>query len=235
MNLKSMEKMNTPQKVAHIIRKQILSGRLKADSHFNEANMAEMLGVSRSPVREAIKLLESEGLLETLRTGRTIVVGFTPTDLVNLYELRFDLEWKAIQPLHKKQFLSIQQMMEIEKLVQAMESCSDDKYAYRNLDVMYHRKLIEASNNRPLIRIWKTMIQTITALQEITNEKIQLDLLSEMNHIHRSILESIKEGNTKETKAFLQTHIQSGVKIVTQVLEENIARNIEIDWLNEGD
>jgi hypothetical protein len=49
--------------------------------------------------------------------------------------------------------------------------------------------------------------------------------------MHRNIFESIKGGTTRNTKALLEKHIQTGIDIVTEVLEENIAKNIEIDWL----
>lgn len=222
-------KQNLQQKITHRIRKKILSGRLKEGSHFNEANIAEMLKVSRSPVREAIKTLESEGLLQTLPTGRTIVTGFTPRDLADLYGLRFDLEWKAIHALHKKSVLTIQQSVEIEKLLQLMEQCDDYHGRYIHLDTLFHRKLVEAAGNRPLIRIWSTMIQTILALQEITNDKITQISMDELSLMHRSIFQSIKAGTPQVTKSLLKEHIQIGVDIVTKVLEENIAKNMELD------
>ncbi|UVI28344.1 GntR family transcriptional regulator [Paenibacillus spongiae] len=228
---KPSDKRTLQQTITHRIRKKILSGHLTANSHLNEANVAEMLGVSRSPVREAIKTLESEGLLKTLSTGRTIVIGFTPKDLADLYELRFDLEWKSMQALHKRGILTVEQWIEIEKVLQLMEQCTDYHGSYIYLDTMFHRKVVEAASNRPLFRIWSTMIQTITALQEITNEQIDQPGMNELTQMHRDIFQSIRGGEAKTTKALLHKHIQAGVDIVTRVLEESIARNIETDWL----
>ncbi|SFS68800.1 GntR family transcriptional regulator [Paenibacillus sp. BC26] len=231
MNPPGAVKQNLQQKVTQQIRKAILSGKLRADAHFGEAQIADMLGVSRSPVREAIKTLEGEGLLETLATGRTIVTGFTPADLSNLYELRFDLEWKAIQSLHKKGAFSFQHAAECEKLLQYMESCTDYHGSYIQLDTLFHRKLVEASGNRPLIRIWTTMIQTILTLQEITNEQIDQAQMNELTKVHRAIYQSIKDGTPRLTKTLLLKHIEQGVDIVTGILEANLLKHIDFDGI----
>lgn len=221
-------KMTLSEKASHMIRKRILSGQWKAGTHFNEAAVAELLGVSRSPLRDAIKTLESEGLLETLATGRTMIIGFTPEDLVNLYELRLLLEWKAIQPLHKKGAFAFDRMVEVEKVLQRMETIPASREEYLYLDTLFHRTLVEASGNRPLLRMWSTMIQTIMALQEITNERIGQHVEA-ITRVHRDIFESVKRGNVKETKGLLEKHIHDGIEITSAVLEENIRNNLMND------
>jgi DNA-binding GntR family transcriptional regulator len=222
--LQSPKKKNLPEKVSRYIRKQILSGYLTAGTHLNEGAIAEEIGVSRSPVREAIKILENEGIIETLPTGRTIVLGFTLMDLKNLYELRFDLEWKAIQPLHEKGMLSFVQIGEMERILNRMKREETSIEEFELLDTLFHRKLVEASKNRPLIRTWKTLIQTILTLQEITNEHKDKQFLVNLGGNHREIFDSIKQGDNENTRQLLSKHCQDGLDIVSRVLEENITR-----------
>ena len=95
-----------------------MSGELASGVHFNEVEFAERCGVSRSPIREAIRMLEHEGLLHTEASGRTKVSAWTSTDLHDLYDLRYDLEWKAAQTW-------LQQSWPVERSVDLLQVIAD--------------------------------------------------------------------------------------------------------------
>jgi len=82
--------------VARILRTQIFAGRLKPGEPLPERLLAEQLGVSRTPVREALHRLQAEGLVQILHNRGAMVVGWTARDLDDMYDLRVMLEDPAI-------------------------------------------------------------------------------------------------------------------------------------------
>src|SRR5207244_651163 len=86
------------QDAAAAIRGAIVAGELKADERTSEAQLAEQLGVSRAPIRDAVHVLTYEGLLEQ-RNGATHVVGYSDDDIRRLYRLRACLAGFAIRQI----------------------------------------------------------------------------------------------------------------------------------------
>jgi len=79
------------------VRQAIIELRLQPGEPLREATMAEQLGVSKTPVREALARLEQEGLVETTSFKGAVVSGYSPTDLREIYELRELLEGAAVR------------------------------------------------------------------------------------------------------------------------------------------
>ena len=88
-------------RVFHIIRENILSGKYTANEELKEKSIGEELGVSRTPVREALRQLELEGLVSIIPNKGAYVVGITKKDIRDIYEIRERLEglcakWAAL-------------------------------------------------------------------------------------------------------------------------------------------
>src|SRR5699024_986033 len=88
------------QQVLEDLRKKIILDEIKGGEHLKEAELSNQLGVSRGPIREAIVQLEKEGLVQTLKNGRTKVIGFTIKDVDDLYYSRIIIETAAIEQLN---------------------------------------------------------------------------------------------------------------------------------------
>ena len=86
-------------KIANILRQEIYENTIKVSEHLNEAAIAARLGISRGPLRDAIHILENEGLVKTPPNGRTVVMGFTAKEISEYYGLRYYLESEAIRKI----------------------------------------------------------------------------------------------------------------------------------------
>ncbi|WP_420404492.1 GntR family transcriptional regulator [Nisaea sp.] len=139
-------------KAYHAIKAMILDGRLKPSASYLETELAERIGVSRTPAREAALRLEREGLV-TVRPRRGIqVLPVSAEDMEEIYQLLSALEPLAAQ-LAAERGLSADEANALEQATDRMEEAlaENDLVAWAEADDTFHVRLVEASGNRRLI------------------------------------------------------------------------------------
>lgn len=154
------------QEVVGPLRRAILSGRIAPGERLVEADLAEQMGVSRGPVREALEQLEREGLVETTPTGRTVVRGITEQDVLDLLTLRQMLESAALRAAAAR--VSPEDVTLWRSLLAARESARGDDPTARaaESDAQFHSHIFTVAGNRPLRRAWEgisTMVEALVA------------------------------------------------------------------------
>lgn len=150
---------------AEKIRYAIVSGELPLGSKLSEQRLADVLGVSRSPIRDALASLQSEGLVMIAPKRGTFV--FTPDlDVVNeLCEHRTILETAALRLGVKRNHATL--MQQLKKYCATMQSAldADDPHAYTLADHQFHDAIIEAAQNRTLSKSYNLTISPLKALR----------------------------------------------------------------------
>jgi DNA-binding GntR family transcriptional regulator len=138
------------EEVIDELRRMILDGDVVAGAHLTEAAIAERLGVSRLPVREAFRVLESEGLLESLPRRGMRVVTRDDTELVALHEIRVALELIAVR--HAAQCGDTEVVSEMAEALDRGEQAtkSADMVVLEELNDRFHELLARASGSRIL-------------------------------------------------------------------------------------
>lgn len=138
--------------VADRLRADILAGRLRAGEWLRQERLAQELGVSQMPVREALKQLAAEGLVEHEPYRGARVVAFTPEDVEDLYACRAFIEGMAARSAAVR--ISDQELAELDRIRRVMERCRvpDELREYRELNRRFHRLVIEASGRSYLVR-----------------------------------------------------------------------------------
>jgi DNA-binding GntR family transcriptional regulator len=136
------------------IRNAILSGRLEPGERIVETSIAEQMGVSRAPLREALRQLKREGLVVAEAHRETRVVSFTMDDIRELHLIRATLETLAFQLAAKR--LDRDGFKSIENIVSKMEEAADrgDATTLAKCDYDMHEKLCQASGLPRLYRVW---------------------------------------------------------------------------------
>lgn len=180
--------------VAATLREAIISGVLPSGSQLVERTLAEQLGVSRGPVRNALYTLEGEGLVSTGVNGRTVVRGFDPEDLTDLLAVRYELESTAIRWATERR-RSIENLLDV---LAEMEKEGTSNQNLVNLDVSFHLALVEASHSRFLVQAWQALAPVVHTVITLGNRSLeQRDPVSNFNRIiesHRRIVEPIQAG-----------------------------------------
>lgn len=206
---------NLPEKVTGHLRERILLGDLPAGYHLNEVRLAERLAVSRGSIRSGIRLLENEGLVRTPGNGRSIVVGLSQKDLGDLFEIRWTLESKAIETILRRD--SGNDFSRLDALLNEMWA-ERNLPAFVELDIEFHYRLVEASQNRLLTQLWSVTRDLVRALSEISSDSY--GNLDQVTRAHGDLLSAMKEGRTEGAIEALREHLGTGKALISEHLSK---------------
>ena len=139
------------------IREAIRCGKLKPGERLIEMQLAEEMQISRFPIREALRYLEKEGLVETKPFKGSHVAQFTEKDMEELYSLRSSLEELAVRILIEN--LDEKKIKELETIIQSMQKASLNGNLDQMIseDLRFHQTICELSGHRKLLEIWRTL------------------------------------------------------------------------------
>lgn len=132
------------------LRKDILKGKLRQGEKLTEQQICEQYRVSRTPVREAFKQLELEGFLENIPNRGAFVVGLSPQDIEDMYELRKAYEILAVKWAIER--ISKEELEKLEEAFEFMEFYTQKKDGEKmlNINMQFHDLIYSASHNRML-------------------------------------------------------------------------------------
>jgi len=138
----------------------ILSLEFPPGEILQERALAEKLGVSRTPVREALTRLSSEGWFVSNNRGQPQVKDITQHDIYELFQIRRMVEIEAVTRIFEKgNSRSI--VSPLAELIEQMKKQTEDYLAFTKTDLYFHANLIAANGNQRLIRIWRNMHEEI--------------------------------------------------------------------------
>src|SRR4051812_27781366 len=163
-----MSTVSLAQKAYDHLQEGVLSGRLRSGAVISEAALARELGISRTPVGEAIRQLVREGLVEQVPRYGTIVRSIDRRELIDLYEMREALESyaaaKAAEHLSEPILNRLEQFCDVmERIGQELQAAGANELDESGLrrflaaDMAFHMLIIEASGNRRMLEVVKNM------------------------------------------------------------------------------
>jgi len=207
------------------IKAAIRSGRLKPGERIVESTLAEMMQISRFPIREALRQLESEGLVETVPFKGTSVARFTLRDLEELYSVRGALEELAIRTLIERQTSRRQVIERLEAVIDQMvrAAASRDAAATVEADLRFHQTVCELADNRKLMAMWRTMETQLRMF--ITLEEFQYQELKTFIDGHRYLIDAIRREDIGAAVDHLRRHLQEGFDIIRRTYLDHLAKN----------
>ena len=190
------------------LRKEIVCGTLQPGESLPESQVGEMLSVSRAPVREALRLLEREGLVEFDRRGTARVCEFDLPAVRELGLMRMVLEPAASR-------LAAQRRPEagleaIEENLRALKTVSrlDD---VTRLDLDFHRLIFVAAGNKRLMRAWENLLSQISLVMqrfhESMEQRVQTSRVRDLTiRAHTELFQAIRSGLPEEAEALARQH-----------------------------
>lgn len=189
------------------IRQAILTGELKPGERLMEIHLAEKLGVSRTPVREAIRQLELEGLVIMVPRKGAQVASITEKSMTDVLELRLALDKLAVELACKR--ITEEQKAELKDKLEAFEKAVETKDAgeIAKADVAYHDMIFDATGNLRLGQMVNNLAEQMYRYRfEYIKDATRHDkLISE----HRKIYEAIMARNVEEAVEAISTHIKN--------------------------
>jgi len=203
--------------VALDIKKAIMDGYIKPGEKINETKIAKDMGISRSPVREALQELKKEGVVINIPYKGTYVNLLGKKDVEDMYIVRGLLESYAVEFLIKNKNDSIiellrQNVKDIEKSVEKKQK----KELVKN-DLQFHRNLCKFTKNQQLINLWEgfqSQVEILITLESGFYERFDL-LATE----HRDLLSLIIDGKIKKAQEKIKAHIFQALNFLKDSLE----------------
>ena len=202
----SVENLTLWQRVYDHLRTEIFEGRLEPGTELIEVALAEQLGVSRGPLREAIGRLAAEGLVTVSPRRGAVVRSLSKEEFLELYQVREALERMAVQLAVPR--LTDEQFAELAALNDAMEA-----HAARNkvepffeANLAFHARLLEASGNGKLRELYRQLLDQLGRyrLRSLTLRGNLQRSVSE----HKAILRAARRGDAERAARLMAEHIR---------------------------
>jgi DNA-binding GntR family transcriptional regulator len=189
------------------LRSEILDGYLDSGALLAETAMADRLGVSRVPVREALFALEREGLVEFSDTGRAFVKVLTPEDFQELYTVRIALEPLAARlasPTLKQDASQLKKNLETMRRAKSVQQVT-------KLDLDFHELILVASGNKRLLAMWRLMRGELELWLGRLHRRHQIHTehtLKETLQAHGVIIQCFRSQSPTSCERLIRQHIQ---------------------------
>jgi DNA-binding GntR family transcriptional regulator len=211
------------EKVYLILRTKILKHELKFGEKIQIDEIASQLGVSRTPVKDAVNRLALEGLVEKVPRRGTFVTTLTLQDVAELLDLRLLLELYAAEKVMEKG--------KVESLLAEMKKCMSNIYSIANSDDPdydaymswnrdLHLSLIRLADNKRVLQIYKSLNIHLQVARVHYSHSVED--VTQTQQEHQVIYEAFENGNWEQVKKAISTHINNVKTEVLKILKAQV-------------
>ncbi|MBW2408965.1 MAG: GntR family transcriptional regulator [Deltaproteobacteria bacterium] len=196
------------------IREAIRKGKLKPGDRLIEMQLAEEMHISRFPIREALRYLEKEGLVETKPFKGTYVAQLTERDMEELYSLRSAIEEFAVRILIKN--IDAEKIKKLEAIFHCMQQASrnEDLDKLISEDFRFHQTICELSDHRKLLDVWLTLENQLRVF--LTIEKQLFGDSVQFVKSHNPILKAIQARKIRPAQKAIREHLNWAMRVIRQ-------------------
>ncbi|MEW6662686.1 MAG: GntR family transcriptional regulator [Bacillota bacterium] len=207
--------------VFEALREAIMSGCLRPGERMMEVQLAEELGVSRTPVREAIRKLELEGFVVMIPRKGAYVSDLSIKDIADVFEIRGALEALAAGLAAER--ISAEEMEELERLLVQVSECAEDQDLERlvEVDTQFHAVLYRASRNERLAQMISTLWEQVQRFRRTTMGTP--GRMRETLEEHRKIVDAIADRNVTLAQALAIEHMENAENRMLEAVRQQSA------------
>ena len=217
------DKYSLSTKVFHTLREDILSGKYRPNEELKEKNIGDEFGVSRTPVREALRQLELEGLVSIIPNKGAYVVGISKSDIQDIYEIRARLEglcakW-ACEHITQEQLDALDENVYLSEFHAGKEGHVQQ---ILELDNKFHEMLYEAPKSAVLEHTLSDFHHYVQRVRKITLADPKRAVAS--NAEHRQIVEALRLGDCVKAEELATLHMMNTIKNMDQYGWDNLLK-----------
>jgi DNA-binding GntR family transcriptional regulator len=224
MNLPRIDNTNLLDKAYLILKERIIRREFKPNQKLSIPELANQLGVSRTPVRDALNRLEKDGLIKTVSKVGTFVAAIEIQDVLDIIDTRLMLEFWAVE---KAQMLSDSELERRVKQLEGMlgqasvsfQKMPLESYLKRNFNLQFHLELIKLDSNKRNVALYKDMMNyhSLSAEYSLFTE----EMVSTAMKQHCAIVESLKQRNLTELKSAIKLHLDDSKERLIKRMRDN--------------
>nr|WP_296011589.1 GntR family transcriptional regulator [uncultured Blautia sp.] len=204
--------------VFNTLRRAILKGELKPGERLMEIALADKLGVSRTPIREAIRKLELEGLVVMAPRKGAKVASITERDLNDVLEVRKGMEVLAISLACKR--ITGEELDKLEAIEQSFQSLieSGNLTELAEMDVKFHDTIYQATNNQRLVQLLNNLREQMYRyrMEYLKDIAVRRTLAEE----HKAICEALRGRDESKAQNYVSVHIDNQQKAIIRSLNQ---------------
>lgn len=198
---------------------KIINGILKPGHRIIEEDLCKSFRVSQSPVREALRTLESQGLIKHEPRKGVTVTKLSPKEAEDVYRIRANLESLSTYLAVKNNDLRVlQKLKKIHTRMMKMVSDGEISTAYFNLNFKFHKTLVDASENQRLIKMVESFTKQV--------RRYRIEVLSVPGRVsaslknHDAIIQSFEAGDAEKAEALRKATILKNIKEFAEKFEK---------------
>jgi DNA-binding GntR family transcriptional regulator len=222
--IRSLKRENLSNQVFEQIKEMIVRGEITPGKRMIESEIAESMGISRTPVREAVHKLEAEGLLNPLPKGGYVVRGLDISDIEETFEIRSILEsFASYLAAHRH---SNREIVPLEEKMEEFQGYLDkhDLDELTRINTEFHELLYALSRSPRLVKMIHNLRDEIYFLRKIILHSVDMAHLS--NKDHREIIKAIKKREAKKVEMLVRDHILRGKEfVINEIKKGNVSVN----------
>jgi DNA-binding GntR family transcriptional regulator len=220
--LRDAGRESKPTGILEQLRVLILTGDYGPDERLIEEQLAERLGVSRTPIRQALTMLEAEGLVEIAPNRGATVCSFSTEDVWDIYDLRAVLEGyaarRSAERIEGGELGRLRELAgEMETLAGRFEDHEEEIRALVAFNQAFHGTIVDASRNRRLERLINRTVEIPLMFKAFFWYTPHERSLS--NYYHRRILEALEKGDAEGAETIMREHVYEGRDFVIRALD----------------
>jgi phosphonate utilization transcriptional regulator len=194
--------------VAESIEKLILSGELLPGAKLNEVALAERLGVSRGPLREAYRMLEETGLIRQEKNRGAFVREIALAEAADIYDVRAGLDATAGRLLASR--ITPGQLATLRAMTDRMQAAAatEDIDGFHVLNLHFHDQIVEMTGNRSLLDIYRKLVKQLTLFRR--RNLFAPRAIPHFADEHSAIVDLLASGDAERCAQALHAHAQGG-------------------------
>jgi DNA-binding GntR family transcriptional regulator len=216
---------NLSSSVVTTLKEHIVHWYYPPEHRLTEDELCKTFGVSRSPIREALRVLAADGFIKKLPNRGYVVKQYTIEEIEELYEVRLALELYTVEHLATKK-QTTQLAAELADLKQTWTELSKESSKkpeeFAILDTLFHDTLARALGNTSLLRHLRTINERLTLFRMLDFER--RDRAEHTCHQHLDILERIMAQDAPGARAAMQKNIEEGRHLIPTTIKDALAR-----------
>jgi len=196
------------EEVAELLRQRIFRRELEPGSWIDEVRLAQEYGISRTPLREALKVLAAEGLVTMKMRRGAYVTEVSESDMTDVYHLLALLESDAAAVVAER--ATDAELKELKQLHRELEGAIQDHERFFAVNERFHMRLLELASNR-----WR--IQMVADLRKVMklnrhHSLLRQGRLAESLTEHRAVMEAIEAGDVQGARRLMLAHFDNGLE-----------------------
>jgi GntR family transcriptional regulator of gluconate operon len=205
-------------RLAEVLRERVVRGEYRPGMRLVEGALADEFDVSRGPVRDAIAILASQGLVESKRQG-VVVRGLTAADIDELYTLRMAIEALALERAIERHLGDRSAWGPAEQQCAKLQAAADsgDLRHYAEYDLSFHTEFYRLSDHIRLQHIWDQYRPIFAVILRLSNEQDAHDLHPSAED-HEVLLAHALRGDIAQAKAVLDNHLRGSLRRIRRAL-----------------